>query len=96
MVRRQRCLWVGATYGGDCSAHFTGEHRTRQVWPSVPALVRAVSAQPSQRAATVAISQSLELLESGYRGIVRLLRDAGPDILCWQGASVGLVLDPHH
>ncbi|HVC23967.1 MAG TPA: hypothetical protein VNH82_11190 [Candidatus Dormibacteraeota bacterium] len=55
-----------------------------------------MSAQPSQRAANVAISQSLELLESGYRGIVRLLRDAGPDIVCWLGASVGLVLDPHH
>jgi transposase-like protein len=45
--------------------------------------VKTVFAQPSQQAASQAISQALDLLESRYPKVARLLRDAEADILSY-------------
>jgi transposase-like protein len=54
---------------------------SRQDAPAVLALVKTVFAQPSQQAASQAISQARDLLESRYPKVARLLRDAEQDIL---------------
>src|SRR5487761_1384264 len=56
---------------------------SRQDAPAVLALVKTVFAQPSQQAASQAISQALELLEPRYPKVAKLLRDAEQDILSY-------------
>ena len=47
------------------------------------ALVKTVFAQPTQQAASQAISQALKLLESRYPKVAKLLRNAEADILSY-------------
>ena len=54
---------------------------SRQDGPAVLALVKTVFAQPTQQAASQAISQALELLQPRYPKLAKLLRDAAADIL---------------
>jgi transposase-like protein len=56
---------------------------SRQDAPAVLALVKTVFAQPSQQAASQAISQALKLLEPRYPKVAKLLRDAEQDILSY-------------
>jgi putative transposase len=69
-----------------CTVHFLRNvvaACSRQDAPAVLALVKTVFAQPSQQAASQAISQALKLLEPRYPKVARLLRDAEQDILSY-------------
>ncbi|HVD03399.1 MAG TPA: transposase, partial [Candidatus Dormibacteraeota bacterium] len=69
-----------------CTVHFLRNvvaACSRQDAPAVLALVKTVFAQPSQLAASQAISQALELLEPRYPKVAKLLRDAEQDILSY-------------
>jgi transposase-like protein len=69
-----------------CTVHFLRNvvaACSRQDAPAVLALVKTVLAQPSQPAASQAISQALELLEPRYPKVARLLRDAEQDVLAY-------------
>src|SRR5487761_1732322 len=76
-----------------CTVHFLRNvvaACSRQDAPAVLALVKTVFAQPSQQAASQAISQALELLEPRYPKVAKLLRDAEQDILAY------LAFPPEH
>jgi transposase-like protein len=67
-----------------CTVHFLRNvvaACSRQDAPAVLALVKTVFAQPTQQAASQAISQALELLQPRYPKVAKLLRDAEADIL---------------
>ena len=69
-----------------CTVHFLRNvvaACSRQDAPAVLALVKTVFAQPSQPAASQAISQALQLLEPRYPKVAKLLREAEPDILAY-------------
>lgn len=76
-----------------CTVHFQRNVMaacSRQDGPAVLALVKTVFAQPSQQAASQAISQALELLEPRHPKVAKLLRDAESDILSY------LAFPPEH
>ncbi|MHB1941375.1 MAG: IS256 family transposase [Candidatus Dormibacteria bacterium] len=76
-----------------CTVHFQRNVMaacSRQDGPAVLALVKTVFAQPSQQAASQAISQALELLEPRHPRVAKLLRDAESDILSY------LAFPPEH
>ena len=76
-----------------CTVHFQRNVMaacSRQDGPAVLALVKTVFAQPSQQAASQAISQALELLEPRHPRVAKLLRDAESDILSY------LTFPPEH
>jgi len=86
-----RCF-AGASWQR-CTVHFLRNvvaACSRQDAPAVLALVKTVFAQPSQQAASQAISQALELLEPRYPKVAKLLRDAEQDILSY------LAFPPEH
>ncbi len=69
-----------------CTVHFLRNvvaACSRQDAPAVLALVKTVFAQPTQQAASQAISQALELLQPRYPKVAKLLRDAEADILSY-------------
>ena len=69
-----------------CTVHFLRNvvaACSRQDAPAVLALVKTVFAQPTQQAASQAISQALELLQPRYPRVAKLLRDAEADILSY-------------
>ena len=69
-----------------CTVHFLRNvvaACSRQDAPAVLALVKTVFAQPTQQAASQAISQALEMLEHRYPKVAKLLRDAESDILSY-------------
>ena len=76
-----------------CTVHFQRNVMaacSRQDGPAVLALVKTVFSQPSQQAASQAISQALELLEPRHPRVAKLLRDAESDILSY------LAFPPEH
>jgi transposase-like protein len=69
-----------------CTVHFLRNvvaACSHQDAPAVLALVKTVFAQPTQQAASQAISQALELLQPRYPKVAKLLRDAEADILSY-------------
>lgn len=69
-----------------CTVHFLRNvvaACSRQDAPAVLALVKTIFAQPTQPAASQAVSQALELLEPHHPKVARLLREGESDVLTY-------------